>query len=129
MRIKNFKQKIRSFGQKIRSLRQKMKYGYSDSDVWNIDLWFVRTITPMLQEILDHHYTYPTRMSHEEYKDKLKTMIRYLHYMDEHNASEFLMSQSDENKYPNLEDLGKFMEENKNKFFELFSELFYDLWD
>ena len=60
-------------------------------------------------------------------------MIKYIDFMDEDNVLRFLGFVED--NYWNrmtvedYEQVREIMLENKNRFFELFSKHFYDLWD
>ncbi|MBP5462000.1 MAG: hypothetical protein J6Y20_07745 [Lachnospiraceae bacterium] len=102
---------------------QRFLRGYSQNDVWNMYYWFIDNARPMLMTLLREHHGYPCGMTNEEYEQKLSEMIRLLDLMDEDKADEYLgVPCGGESSYA-------FMEESKNQFFILFSELFYNLWD
>ena len=67
------------------------------------------------------------------WKEVLNEMINCLEMMDEDNAYAFLgfCELDDYNRMTkeDRENVYRIMEENKNKFFELFSKYFYSLWD
>ena len=61
---------------------QRAKRGYSDYDVMDIQMWFVRTLRPMLENIIDHLYSYPEEITFEEWKAILEEMVVLLKVMD-----------------------------------------------
>ena len=61
---------------------QRAKRGYSDYDVMNIQMWFVRTLRPMLEKIIAHLYSYPEEITFEEWKAILEEMVVLLKVMD-----------------------------------------------
>lgn len=88
---------------------QRFARGYADEDMFNIDLWFVETVKPMLTYLKDQGSGFPCEFDDEdEWHNVLAEMIECLNVMDE-NTSE--------------------TDEAKDKFFELFSKYFYNLWD
>lgn len=42
-----------------RSSQQRAKRGYADVDVWNMDSWFLRTVSPMLKQLRKRHHGFP----------------------------------------------------------------------
>ena len=62
--------------------RQRAKRGYSDYDVLDIHMWFVRTLRPMLENILANLYTHPDEITFEEWKSIIEEMIVLLRVMD-----------------------------------------------
>ena len=61
---------------------QRAKRGYSDYDVMDIQMWFVRTLRPMLEKIIAHLYSYPEEITFEEWKAILEEMVVLLKVMD-----------------------------------------------
>jgi hypothetical protein len=118
---------------------QRFIRGYSYGDVWDMYDWFIRTLQPMLIHLRDHGYGIPQDCYIESdderinWEDVLTEMINCLDMMDEDKVykhfgydkfhSQWWMKQED---YLKISDT---MAENKNRFFELFSKYFYDLWD
>ena len=112
---------------------QRFLRGWSDGDVWNMDDWFIDTVEPMLKHLRDHGYAAPENLCSEDdtrepWEDTLTEMIKCLHLMKRENAQMALgirkpMSHQD------YERINQLVDENKNRFFELFSEYFFDLWD
>lgn len=116
------------------------KHGYSYSDVWNMFDWFLEVMPPMLTKLRDEGDGIPTELyidgaenEREKWEAILTEMIECLHNMNEDNVRDKLgtdngfgfktLSRQD---YLNMQDI---MEKNKNRFFELFSKYFYNLWD
>ena len=115
---------------------QRFKRGYSYGDVWDMDFWFVRTVKPMLIHLRDHGIGIPDELYLQDadnerilWENTLTEMISCLELMHEDNAEKYL---GIENNDFSVEDYNKkwaLMEENKNRFFELFSKHFYSFWD
>lgn len=115
---------------------QRFKRGYSYGDIWDMDFWFMRTVKPMLIHLRDHGIGIPNELYLQDadnerilWENTLTEMISCLELMNEDNAEKHL---GIENKDFSVEDYEKkwaLMEENKNRFFELFSKYFYCLWD
>ena len=129
------KYKIDRLWDNFRCRCQRFKRGWAYSDVWDMDVWFMRTIKPMLLHLYHNHAGVPMEFenSPDGWKEVLNEMITCLEMMEEDNVYAFLgfcgiedykrMTKED------YENVYKIMEENKNGFFELFSKYFYDLWD
>ena len=119
----------------LRARIQRFKRGYSYGDIWDMDFWFMRTVKPMLTQLRDHGIGIP----HELYVDgdnerinwenTLTEMINCLDLMDEDNAEKHLGITHNDYSIENTKKTWALMEENKNRFFELFSKYFYNLWD
>lgn len=111
---------------------QRFKRGYAWSDVWNMFDWFIDTVKPMLMHLRDHGCGVPFEFvdNEEGWASVLNQMIQCLDLMDEDNAETYV-----KNNYGDLAFresmvlIDRVMNENKDKFFELFSKYFYNLWD
>lgn len=125
---------------KFRGKCQRFKRGWSYGDVWDIDAWFMGTIKPMLIHLRDHGIGVPMDLylegaenEREAWEAVLTEMITCLDYMEEDFVLEKLGFYDGESyKTRSKEDyvaVNNMMESNKNRFFELFSEHFYSLWD
>ena len=135
-RIKNFF--VYGFDS-FRARCQRFKRGWSYGDVWNMDYWFIRTIKPMLIHLRDHGIGIPNALyvdgenERVKWEEILTEMIECLDMMNEGNVRECLgFGDPDSYKYMSREDymsINNTMDENKNRFFELFSKYFYSLWD
>jgi hypothetical protein len=115
---------------------QRFKRGYSYGDVWDMDFWFMRTVKPMLIHLRDHGIGIPNDFYKQgadneraEWEAVLTEMISCLELMDEDNVEKHLGIEDDDWSVENYNKTWVLMEENKNRFFELFSKHFYSLWD
>jgi hypothetical protein len=113
---------------------QRFKRGYAWVDVWNMEDWFMRTVKPMLIHLKENGMSYPMEFTdRDEWCAVLDEMIACLDLMEEDKVYEFLGFVEYEDYWRmTTEDRKKayeIMENNKNRFFELFSKHFYDLWD
>lgn len=115
---------------------QRFKRGYSYGDVWDMDFWFMRTVKPMLIHLRDHGIGIPNDLYVEGsdneriyWENTLTEMISCLELMNEDNAQKYLGIDNDDWSVENYNKTWALMEENKNRFFELFSKHFYSLWD
>ena len=116
---------------------QRFKRGWAYGDVWDMDVWFMRTVKPMLIHLRDHGITIPGELvvdgenQRANWENVLTEMINCLDMMDEDNVYESL-GFYDDDQLLSIEDykrVSTIMEENKNRFFELFSKYFFSLWD
>lgn len=108
---------------------QRFRRGYARSDVWNLDHWFIATLKPMLDDLLEHHHGYPSEITDQEWEAILREMIHCLTLMDE-DAAQAYLGITDEGWSPEKHlCISAAMEENKHRFFELFEKWFYALWD
>lgn len=98
--------------------------GYAWGDVWDMFTWFINTVEPMLRHLKDYGQGYPGVYEPEEWEAILDEMIYHLHYMQEENV----INEKCNGNYLDV-NIGKIMNEHKDKFFELFSREFYNLWD
>ena len=114
---------------------QRFKRGYAYSDVWDMDVWFMRTVKPMLIHLRDHGIGIPGEFCVGEdgnriyWENTLTEMISCLELMDEDAAREHLGISDSDYSFESYKKINDLMEENKDRFFELFSKYFFDLWD
>lgn len=114
---------------------QRFKRGWAYGDVWDIDCWFMCTVKPMLLHLYHNHTGVPIEFENnpDGWKEVLNEMITCLDLMDEEDVYAFLgFCEIEDYKRMTNEDrenVYRIMEENKNRFFELFSKHFFDLWD
>lgn len=129
---------------------QRITRGYSDRDIWNIDLWFEKTVIPMLKQLRKTKHGYPICFEEvEEWNNVMDTMIHYFQEMNPDTCSlkneyEEAMYNLFEANYTESESIRKaitdkytarqkeideYCEKNKNKAFNLFSKWFRSLWD
>ena len=81
----NLKWKLFNFKNSVSARFQRYKRGYSDSDLYNINDWFIQTIVPMLKEWMDNGPTgYPVYndedMTYEKWRDILYQMYVGFNY-------------------------------------------------
>lgn len=113
---------------------QRFKRGYAYVDVWDMDQWFIEMAKPMLVHLRTHGNSFPMEFnSRDEWCAILDEMIKCIDFMDEDSVKSFIGFPGIDGwkRMTHEDDLqaGKMMVENKNRFFELFSKHFYDLWD
>lgn len=133
--FRRLKFKIEMAFDSFRGRCQRFMRGYSYGDVWSMDCWFIRTVKPMLVHLRDNHMGVPLEFANnpDGWTDVLDEMINCLTLMDEDNIYEVIgfggeldfldMTIEDYNKMNQIRD------ENKARFFALFSKYFYNLWD
>jgi len=108
-----------------RSCQQRAKCGYADVDVWNMDSWFIKTVSPMLKQLRKKHHGFPSSFlsgfnpSPEESKAanaKWEGILdRMIFLLDEMNADKCSMKNPYEKMYDGLnrkfrKELGRFGE-------------------
>lgn len=108
---------------KISRFKDEMKYawqrafrGYDDIELWNLDKVFVERYIEILNKWLENVNSYPPSMEYEEWE---KILLEMKTLLEEINA-EFNSCKME--NWPLLY-------EKKDRFFKLFSENFYHLWD
>lgn len=131
------KYKIDRLWDNLRVRCQRFKRGWAYGDVWDMDVWFMRTVKPMLIHLRDHGIAIPVELvvdgenQRANWENVLTEMINCLDMMDEDNVYESLGFYDDDQllSIENYKRVSAIMEENKNRFFELFRKYFFDLWD
>ena len=115
---------------------QRFKRGYSYGDVWDMDFWFLRTVKPMLIHLRDNGIGIPNELyipdadnERVAWEAVLTEMINCLDLMYEDKAKEHLGIVDDDYSFESYKKTWALMEENKNRFFDLFSKYFYSFWD
>ena len=105
---------------------QRFQRGYADVDVWGMRDWFIVRVEPMLRQLQKSHMGYPERYGDEEWTSRLEKMANHLHLMDDSNVIDELFNGDYSGHWTEIH---KAIEDNRQKFFEMFVEDFYDLWD
>ena len=120
----------------LRARCQRFKRGYSWGDVWDMDYWFKRVAKPMLIHLRDYGIGIPNDLYRQDVENEreaweavLTEMIECLELMDEDEAQKHLGIADDDYSAQSYHKVHDFMEEKKNRFFELFSKYFFSLWD
>ena len=148
--------KIKKLFRELKNKRQRAKKGYADSDLWNLDYWFLDIMPRMLKQFRDTTDSAPVFSipgatidnCHEKWREILDRMIFLLEEMDEYKCSYKNPYQEEFEELIESEDLtqtimdsfmdkyngeeinkAKHMELCKEEFFYLFSKYFYDLWN
>ena len=116
--------KIRGVWWDLRRRWQRFLRGYAWTDVWNLDSWFINTVEPMLRHLQKEGMGYPFGYEPEEWAERLGQMADHLHLMDEENVVEEVFG----GDYIARE-INDVMKDHCEKFFEMFSKDFYNLWD
>ncbi len=57
--FENPNEKFKRWRRNLKFAYQRIKYGYCDSDVWSIDVWFLNVMPGMLQQLKDTTHSYP----------------------------------------------------------------------
>ena len=120
-----------SFINKCRKLkwrRQRFIRGWADEDTWDIDWWFIKTLSPILKKFKEDNDSHPFELSEEEWDKTLDDMIYYLDGMNEDGAVNQLYGEGENLTVDNYKEISNHMATSKEKFFELFVQYFYDLW-
>lgn len=126
---------IRELRYELRTRCQRFRRGYAWSDVWDMDVWFMNTVKPMLIHLRDHGIGMPGELwsekddSRKDWENVLTEMINCMDLMDEDNAEKHIGIDLNDYSYESYKKVRDCMDENKNRFFELFSKYFYHLWD
>ena len=112
-----------SLGYRLRHIKYELKYawqrawrGYDDSMVFNLDYGFVELYREILKDFKENLHGYPGTMTEEEWDDVLDEMIGNL------DRIYYVLFKSDN-------DDADLVEQEKDRFFELFKEHFWSLWD
>lgn len=127
--------KIKYAWDNFRRRLQRFKRGWAYSDVWSMDYWFMTTLKPMLVHLRKHHYGVPIEFENDS-DGWDKVLDEMIHCLDMMN-NEYVLDHfgfGDWNSWREMTsadhaNVYKTMEENKNRFFELFGKYFYDMWD
>ena len=120
----------------FRARCQRFIRGYSYGDARDIDIWFIDTVKPMLIFLRDTGCGVPNDLYLDGAENEraaweaiLTEMVECLTLMDEDEAQKYLCIADEDYSIESYNKVNDFMEEKKNRFFELFSKHFYSLWD
>lgn len=130
------------FGSNIRAAYRRVKYGWCYSDVWNWDVWFARTVPPMLRHMADHGCAYPGYEpfdTPEKWHDWLHNIADMIEtgteeWQDNHNEYYEKYLENFDEKYRDLywQRANELSEQgNRNIKYALgqIAEHYYDIWD
>ena len=96
------------------------RFGVRDEDLWNIDHWFLSTLSCLLLNAADKYVGYPGTGKYEKYEDWISDLRKYgeiAKYLSDRWYSDIIFSDGSE-------DRKKF-----DSLFDWFKENFRDLWD
>ena len=119
----------------LRARCQRFMRGYSYGDARDIDVWFMNTVKPMLIFLRDTGCGIPNDLyvdgenERAIWEEVLTEMIECLTLMHEDEAIKYLGISDKHYSTEAYNKLNDFIEEKKNRFFELFSKHFFSLWD
>ena len=116
-----YKHQIRRFFNERKWKRQRAKRGFSDFDVWEIDTWFIYTLSEMLEHLALTTESYPERCeTYEKWKEELLYYSFLLKTLDIYKIYE-----TDTDAKLTIDQINK----NKEDFFTWFRDNLWDLWD
>lgn len=96
-------------------------YGYTAQDYWNFDQWFVQIAQEMLSDLRENTHSHPGDLTEQEWDSILGQIIFYLGECDLDNL--------DKKEFDNYQERYFYMEDCKNKAFDLLKQYFFELWD
>lgn len=110
-----------------------LKYGYPYEATYEHFNWFLDMERSILKRYLETHWGYPEREgidTNEDWESVIHRMIELLDGMDERKyENEHEWDGKKDTALSYEKDKMKYLEKNKNEFFELYGKWFYDLWD
>ena len=109
-----------------------LKHGYPYEATYDLYYYFINHMESILVDFTDGLHGCPCNIEQEEWEKILGDMIGALKGMDEIRYEKEIPIKADHNikdvrEYE--EKKWKYLQNNKERFFELFSEWFYNLWD
>lgn len=107
---------------------QRFIRGWADEDTWDIDWWFIKTLSPILKKFKEDNDSHPFKLSEEEWDTILDNMIYYLEGMNEEGAVKQLYGEGANLTVDDYKEISNHMTHSKEEFFKLFTQYFYDLW-
>lgn len=107
---------------------QRFLHGWADEDTWDIDWWFIKTLSPMLKKFKEDNDSHPFKLSEEEWNTILDNMVYYLEGMKEEVAVKQLYGEGANLTVDKYKEISNHMTHSKEEFFKLFTQYFYDLW-
>lgn len=63
MRVSGYKEREMY---ELKASEQRAKRGYADADVWDLDTWFVNTLSPMLKQFSKRHHGVPANLTDKD---------------------------------------------------------------
>ena len=127
----------------IRNIYQRAKYGFCESDIYEMDRWFLMVIPAMLEHLKKRHLDFPLtvykylpdikpeddesgELAFNKWNEILSEMIRTF---DRLNAfKDKIEGKSVTHPFWVTEKEEKYRDKLKDKAFKMFSEWFFELW-
>ena len=106
-----------------------MFHGYDNVDTFETFAKFIERYEKILTDYRKCHVGYVGTMTAEEWDAIIDEMIFHLHYMDESNVIDELERDVPDDWSADYTTIHYILDSHKDKFFRLFSEYFYNLWD
>lgn len=121
--------KIKEAYWEVRYGFERMFKGYDSVDTFETFAKFIERYTKILTEYRKTHVGYAWNMTEEEWDGVIDEMLYHLHYMDEETVVKELEKDVPDDWNVSAKIVSEILDKNKNEFFKLFSEYFYNLWD
>lgn len=112
--------RIKRFLRKMKFRYQRLAKGYSDEDLMYMNEWFTDTMYRMISELRENIDHIPQNKNIHEDMLEMENCLCLM-------SIEGAVAEVGEKAY-SYEVVQKVMNENKDKFFKLFSDNFWDLW-
>ena len=109
---------------------QRFQRGYSDYDVWDFQMWLVHMLRPMLENMINHLYTYPEELTSEQWHAILQDMVYLLSLMDTDDETTIRQQLGIDPADRSYQAAMLIMEERdraRGRFFELLNRWYWDL--
>ena len=128
--MSSLKFKIKNVYWNTRDKIQKIIRGYSDTDINELFQWFIDTMRPMIKQFRKTTQTFSLLCSDKKEWDKiLKEMDNCLYMMEKQHVIDYYGYKYDNLTVEQGKKIRQEMEKNKDNFFDLFKEYFYDMWN
>lgn len=109
--------------QKLKDIVHIVKYGYTESDVWNINYWFLKNIPNLLDDMVKNIHSYPSS------EGSVEQWVEILQYMSWNFREAHKMYFDPPSHTTDLTEYYMKLDKHISVGLELFSEYFSDLWD
>lgn len=127
-RITNWPRNIKLFFRAMRWRRQRAHYGFSESDLWNLDNYLSEMIATALHNFTNDLHSIPSRLYkgvHCE-KDENDRFEAWKRTVEEVAKKWDALAEARSNPFDNL--MGS-QERMKQEAFDALSKIYFDLWD
>lgn len=129
---------------KLKNFWQRGKYGFAESDSWEIDNWFSTVFPKIIRNLKNNCHGYPGKfiydknnniISEKEAIEKWKSILERIAFCLEESDPEKSTYKGLNNVYNENDwmkkqrELMKYRNNMKNEAFDLIKEYYWDLWD